>query len=437
MGRLTQSWKAAFIFGMLLFGSYNTLNLKWQFETCVPELSAPTLQQESPSDGCPAGQKLFNKPWAQNWFMFWGEFGLLPLAQVQQSRRDARRMAKGKLPKAPDKAPFYIFAIPSFCDVLGSGLGGLAMMFVSASVWQMMRGSIVIFTSALTVLWLKKKLMKFHWFGISFTMLGLVCVAYAAIADASGSEGAGNRPGFGIMLVLIAQLTASFQGVFEEHLLQGMNIAATKTVGFEGFWGVLLQSVLCLAFTLAPGADHGKIEYMPESVTMYEGSLPIQLFTLKYMISIAMYNLCGLSVTKSISAITRCLVDSCRTMVVWLVSLAFFYGFEGRFRAYGSPWTEHSWLQACGFLLLIIGTLIYNAVLKIPGLRYDQSRQDEPPQAIWSPHAPQNKGLNDYELSPPASPNYFSPADSPHGSTASAEPLLEKEQRAENETIEF
>merc|ERR1712070_1278772 len=129
----------------------------------------------------------------------------------------------------------------------------------------------------------------------------------------------------------------------------------------------------------APGVDHGHIEYMPESVTMYQGSFPIDMFTLKYMTSIALYNLCGLSVTKSISAITRCLVDSCRTMVVWIISLAFFYGFNGQFRAYGSPWTEHSWLQACGFMLLVIGTLIYNAVLKIPGLRYNQVMEDEPP----------------------------------------------------------
>merc|ERR1712224_926367 len=124
-----------------------------------------------------------------------------------------------------------------------------------------------------------------------------------------------------------------------------------------------------------------------------------------------MCNICCLAITKRISAVTRCLVDSCRTLVVWLVSLVLFYsGHE----AWGSPWTSYSWLQATGFVLLVLGTLIYNSVVQVPCFQYKHPNYEKPAAASWSPKMALagNKGLDDWELSPAPSP-ITSPNDNP------------------------
>jgi hypothetical protein len=43
----------------------------------------------------------------------------------------------------------------------------------------------------------------------------------------------------------------------------------------------------------------------------------------------------------------------------------------------GQQWNNWSWLQLGGFLLLILGTVVYNAVFQIPGLYYPTKEQQE------------------------------------------------------------
>lgn len=247
---------------------------------------------------------------------------------------------------------------------------------VPVSVYQMMRSSNIVFTAILTVLILKKDLLPYRWLGVAVSVLGLCCVGGSAIMDSnSGGDGvvmtSHNSVSLGVMLIVISQISNSFQGVFEEHLLQGLRVPATKALGMEGFWGVLLQGALLLVFNFAPGADHGVVEDLSDTVWMWSSSASLQLLSVSFIFGVGMCNICCFNVTKRISNLTRTLVDSCRTVVVWLVSLGLYY--TGN-QAWGSPWTEHSWLQLLGFVFLVIGNLVYNAVLHVPGFCYAETK---------------------------------------------------------------
>jgi hypothetical protein len=65
-------------------------------------------------------------------------------------------------------------------------------------------------------------------------------------------------------------------------------------------------------------------------------------------ISISMFNYFGMSVTRHVSATVRSLMDTCRTLTIWLVSL-------------GLGWERLlfpiSLLQVLGFSLLVYGTV--------------------------------------------------------------------------------
>lgn len=214
-------------------------------------------------------------------------------------------------------------------------------MFLDASVWQMVRGAIVVFTAGLSVVFLKRRLYIHHIVGLVVVVTGLLLVGYAALADSHSSSGQ-RRSGstlLGLMLTLVSQLVSASQSCFEEYLLKGRSVSAKRTVGMEGFWGIIIQGILLFVFCYIPGSDHGSYENISDSVGMYTqgGCLIINILTCLYMVSIALYNFVGLEVTKRISAVTRCLVDSCRTLVVWIVSMALYYG---GYERYGSPWIK-------------------------------------------------------------------------------------------------
>merc|ERR1740117_2700546 len=109
----------------------------------------------------------------------------------------------------------------------------------------MMKSSIIIFTAALTVLFLGKKLFAYHCIGLSFTVAGLMLVGYASVLDASAQAAQSGESTWstsvGIMLIFFSQIAGALQNVFEEHLLQGKRISAKKVVGMEGLWGMIIQ----------------------------------------------------------------------------------------------------------------------------------------------------------------------------------------------------
>ena len=71
------------------------------------------------------------------------------------------------------------------------------------------------------------------------------------------------------------------------------------------------------------------------------------------MISIGGFNFFGLSVTRSISATSRSIIDTCRTLFIWIVSL-------------GLGWETFKWLQVVGFAMLVYGTFMFNDLVRPP-----------------------------------------------------------------------
>ena len=77
-----------------------------------------------------------------------------------------------------------------------------------------------------------------------------------------------------------------------------------------------------------------------------------------YILSIAFFNFSGLTISKNASATSRTIVDTLRTIVVWSFFLVMPFVPEETKETF-------SWLQLVGFLILILGGLIYNEILII------------------------------------------------------------------------
>ena len=73
--------------------------------------------------------------------------------------------------------------------------------------------------------------------------------------------------------------------------------------------------------------------------------------------SIAFFNFAGISVTKELSATTRMVLDSVRTLVIWAVSMLI-------------GWQDFYYLQLIGFCILLAGMMLYNDIIILPTIKF-------------------------------------------------------------------
>lgn len=105
-----------------------------------------------------------------------------------------------------------------------------------------------------------------------------------------------------------------------------------------------------------------------------KSNIDLDLFVVLYMISIAFFNFLGVTITQELSAVVRTLVDTLRTIVVWMVNLAVFYLYSEEL---GEPWNVYSWVRLGGFILCGVGTILYRQVIRIPFLSYPTEEDDD------------------------------------------------------------
>lgn len=136
-------------------------------------------------------------------------------------------------------------------------------------------------------------------------------------------------------LIIAAQIIVAAQMVIEEKFVNGKNIHPLRAVGWEGFFGACILSILLVPFyyiILPPNfcgssyepALNGSCRLEDAIDGLYQlGNNPIIIIAvLMNVISIAFFNFFGLSVTKTQSATTRMVLDSIRTVVIWAFALA-------------------------------------------------------------------------------------------------------------------
>lgn len=256
----------------------------------------------------------------------------------------------------------WVFVLPAISDIIGSSVAGIGLLWVSASIWQMMRGSIIIFSGILSVVFLKKKLEKHNWAGMGVVVLGLLVVGISGFL-AEKSDGTSNNNNsllvIGIVLILFGQLMNAIQMIMEESFLKDGHYSELNVVGMEGFFGfvVMIAVVLPICYFL-PGDDSGSYENVFDALYQLKNSVPLVMLNLALLLSIAFYNYFGLVVAKELSTIHRTLIDALRTILVWITSIIIYYAGA---HSLGEKWQGgYSLLQLLGFFLLLVGTVLYN-----------------------------------------------------------------------------
>merc|ERR1712093_971275 len=99
-------------------------------------------------------------------------------------------------------------------------------------------------------------------------------------------------------------------------------MGALKAVGFEGMFGALTLGALLVPMYFIR-IDGVPFENFPDAMAQMGNNWVIPLAMSGNMLSIAFFNFFGISVTKAMSASHRMVLDSVRTLVIWVFGIQF------------------------------------------------------------------------------------------------------------------
>ncbi|XP_042245507.1 solute carrier family 35 member F6 isoform X3 [Thunnus maccoyii] len=267
--------------------------------------------------------------------------------------RLCRRSPEPKMNPGQSFNPLLFFP-PAMCDMTATSIMYVALNMTSASSFQMLRGAVIIFTGLLSVAFLGRRLLASQWIGILITILGLVIVGLADFFSGHKDEHKLSDVITGDLLIVLAQVIVSVQMVLEEKFVYKHDVHPLRAVGTEGFFGFFVLSLLLIPmyFIHVGNFSDNPRQVLEDALDAFcqIGHQPLILLALLgNTVSIAFFNFAGISVTKEISATTRMVLDSLRTLVIWVVSMAL-------------GWEQFHGLQVLGFLVLLLGTALYNGL---------------------------------------------------------------------------
>lgn len=258
---------------------------------------------------------------------------------------------------------YFLLIIPSIFDLMATALCMFGLRDVNVSIYQMLRGSAIVFVAVLKHFALGDKLKKFMWVGVWWNVVSIVLVGIVAIFAAPADSDSGGHHGNaarGVSLILCGAFVQSLQYAFEEKVMSA-DVAAPPLllIGMEGLWGTLLCVFIVYPMAyFTPGDDHGSYENPENTWYMFFHSSEIQKVFCIYFMSILSYNVLAVLVTFTLNSVWHAILDNFRPITVWCSDLFIYYVISV---AYGEQWTNWSYIQLLGLVVLLYGTAIYNA----------------------------------------------------------------------------
>jgi drug/metabolite transporter (DMT)-like permease len=185
-----------------------------------------------------------------------------------------------------------MLALPSTCDICGTTLMNIGLLFVAASIYQMTRGALVLFVGLFSVLFLKRHLTGWKWASLFIVVLGVAVVGLAGVLENKDTHQLPILPGdtqpkdllndallfvqkkksaleshtaaetvLGFFLIAAAQIFTATQFVLEESIMERYSMDPIEVVGWEGVFGFLVtligMGILHLAIGQTPAGRGG------------------------------------------------------------------------------------------------------------------------------------------------------------------------------------
>ncbi|KAG6919976.1 hypothetical protein DXG01_013325 [Tephrocybe rancida] len=184
--------------------------------------------------------------------------------------------------------------IPAICDLTGTTLMNVGLLYTPVSIYQMTRGALVLFVGVFSVIFLRRRLWLYQWVSLIIVMTGVGLVGYSGslIKDAI------KESVFPSLAAHVKSDLISDEPEATQVLVERYSVTPLVAVGFEGLFGAL-SIIMLFPFLSIPSVSkltpffdlpRGWHQMVDNSAVLYSG--------IAIACSIAFFNYFGLSVTR-------------------------------------------------------------------------------------------------------------------------------------------
>ncbi|KAG6821183.1 hypothetical protein H0H93_005403 [Arthromyces matolae] len=177
--------------------------------------------------------------------------------------------------------------VPAACDLTGTTLMNVGLLYTPVSIYQMTRGALVLFVGVFSVIFLRRHLWLYQWASLIVVMSGVGLVGYS-----------GSLVKDTIREAIFPHLTAAEEVEATRVLVERYSVTPLVAVGFEGLFGALSIILLFPILSLPSVSKLSPFFDLPRGWHQMVDNAPVLYSGIAIAFSIAFFNYFGLSVTR-------------------------------------------------------------------------------------------------------------------------------------------
>jgi drug/metabolite transporter (DMT)-like permease len=266
-----------------------------------------------------------------------------------------KRAYSASVPSFYAKLGVLSFGIPGILYVFSIYLMFIGLALSAASIYQIVRSILLLPVFLFSLIFLHRRFYRHQLLGLGLIILGVTVTIIDSFYEKSLSS---RDPATGAIVLIVSQIIAGAVLVYEEYLMDKLNIEPIVAVGVEGAVGLTVSLLVLAVLNFIPCSSSdfcngGMVENTMQVLSdIFSNGWLLLLFVSSFFVIAVLY-WSGIYTTRYASALARATLDSARIVLVWVFSLLV-------------SWEDFLWVELLGFVLLIVGTLLYNEILVLP-----------------------------------------------------------------------
>jgi len=268
--------------------------------------------------------------------------------------------------------PYYLRpAIPAVFNLLNSGLRWASLVYIDASVAEMLISGLELTLSVVAARVIRKRMVsRSRWVGVIIVAIGVVIIerankrkhqqprqsddtTEAKQYDNNVTHSSAQDVTIGVILIILQSILSVLQDIGEEIFMQATTFPAMMMLGMEGLYGFVIGLVIYSTI-----GDKFGIEDVDDTMSMLMKNATLRWWLLGLPFLFLVTGIFNIKATEVTSAMTRNVWKNLRTVLVWIIALCIFY--LGNDSDYGEAWhVPESWYILLGFSVMTSGIVVY------------------------------------------------------------------------------
>jgi hypothetical protein len=168
------------------------------------------------------------------------------LLPIHNNRQDSDIDNDDEESKTVPWATYFHLFVPAFFDSTSTATFMVGLLFLDVSVYQLLRGSGIIFVALLRQYGLKEHLFRYQWVGLWWNVVSAMMVGATALLDSSNTEAHPDASLettiLGVALMMVGTLLQAMEFVLEEKFMVADEVKVPPLLffGMKGFWCVTM-----------------------------------------------------------------------------------------------------------------------------------------------------------------------------------------------------